>query len=385
MTDTTSRPAVVLFHEQNTPNGQRLGFAQLNAERSLHALTLDMIRLLDAQLRRWVEDPEIACVILSAAGERAFCAGGDVRSLRDSILAQRGCLPNPQAEAFFSEEYRLNFRIHTYPKPILLWGGGIVMGGGLGLMAGSSHRIVTETSRIAMPEISIGLYPDVGASWFLRRLPGRVGLFLALTGAPLNAHDAIELELADFFLRADDRSTLFDYLGGLIWGHTTADNHAILSRALRAFAGDARENLPPSNVQSHADSIERLMGGDSLSEVAAQLSAHEADAAWLAKAAVSFANGSPTSAALIWEIWRRAKHLGLTDALRMELIVSLRCCAHPDFPEGVRALLVDKDNTPRWTPRTAAQVSGHWIADHFTMPRSSWAHEADPLADLGRT
>jgi enoyl-CoA hydratase/carnithine racemase len=385
MTDTSPRPAVVLFREQNTPSGQRLGFAQLNAERSLHALTLDMIRLLDAQLQRWIEDPEIACVILSAAGEKAFCAGGDVRSLRDSVLARRGSLPNPQAEAFFSEEYRLNYRIHTYPKPTVLWGGGIVMGGGLGLMAGASHRIVTETSRIAMPEISIGLYPDVGASWFLRRMPGRVGLFLALTGAALNAHDAIELELADFFLKATDRNALFDHLGGLAWGDSTADNHAILSRALRAFAARARENLPPSNVQIHADSIERLMDGDSLPEVAARLSDHEGDAAWLAKAAVGFANGSPTSAGLIWEIWQRPKHLGLADALRMELSVSLQCCAHPDFPEGVRALLVDKDNMPRWTPRTAAEVSDQVIADHFTMPRSSWARDADPLADLGRT
>jgi enoyl-CoA hydratase/carnithine racemase len=159
----------------------------------------------------------------------------------------------------------------------------------------------------------------------------------------------------------------------------------MLSLALRAFAAGARENLPPSNVLIHGDSIERLMSGDSLPEVAARLSDHEGDAAWLAKAAVGFANGSPTSAGLIWEIWQRAKHLGLADALRMELSVSLQCCAHPDFPEGVRALLVDKDNMPRWTPRTAAEVSDQVIADHFTMPRSSWARDADPLADLGRT
>jgi enoyl-CoA hydratase/carnithine racemase len=335
MADTTTRPAAVLFREQNTPSGQRLGFAQLNAEKSLHALTLDMIRLLDPQLQRWVEDPKIACVILSAVGERAFCAGG------------------------------------------------IVMGGGLGLMAGASHRIVTETSRIAMPEISIGLYPDVGASWFLRRMPGRIGLFLALTGAPLNAHDALELGLADFFLKATDRNALFDHLAGLTWEYTAADNHAILSRALRAFAGSALEHLPPSNVQLHADSIERLMDGDSLAEVTALLMAHGGDVAWLAKAVANFANGSPTSAGLIWEIWRRALHLGLADVFRMELVVSLWCCAHPDFPEGVRALLVDKDNKPRWTPQTAARVSDQWIADHFTVAGSSWANEANPLADLG--
>jgi enoyl-CoA hydratase/carnithine racemase len=382
MVENSSHAEVVLFHEQDTHSGHRLGFAQLNVEKSLNALTLDMIRLLDERLRRWAQDPKIVCVILSGAGAKAFCAGGDVRFLRDAILAQRGTGPNVPAQSFFSGEYRLDYRIHTYPKPILLWGAGIVMGGGLGLMAGASHRVVTENSRIAMPEISLGLYPDVGGSWFLRRMPGRVGLFLALTGAPLNAHDALQVGLADFFLRAQDRAALFSRLQSVAWTSTSCDDHVRLSQVLREFAQLAREHLPPSNVQLHANTIGQLTDGDRLEDVAALLRAYDGQEPWLAKAVSGFAKGSPTSAAVIWEIWRRARLLGLADVFRMELIVSLQCCAHPDFPEGVRALLVDKDNTPRWTPPTADLVSKEWIAEHFREPWSPAASEAHPLADL---
>ncbi|MFI4981145.1 MAG: enoyl-CoA hydratase/isomerase family protein, partial [Nevskiales bacterium] len=312
----------------------------------------------------------------------AFCAGGDVRSLREAILAHQAPAPNPLAEAFFSEEYRLDYRIHTYPKPILVWGGGIVMGGGLGLLAGASHRVVTETSRIAMPEIGIGLYPDVGGSWFLRHMPGRTGLFLALTGAALNGHDALAVGLADFFLRAADRGALMERLGTVAWTDAPGANHAALSRALRQFAGNALELRPVSNVRTHAEAIERLTDGDTLAEVVSLITGYRGEDAWLGKAAATLAGGSPTSAALIWAIWQRARHMSLAEAFRMELIVSLQCCEHPDFAEGVRALLVDKDNQPRWTPATLAEVSDAWIAQHFAAPWSPWANQAHPLADL---
>jgi enoyl-CoA hydratase/carnithine racemase len=379
--DSGNLPAVLL-HEQQTASGQRIGVATLNAGKSLNALTLDMIRLLDPRLKAWALDPEIACVVLSGTGDKAFCAGGDVRSLREAILAHQAPAPNPQAEAFFSEEYRLDYRIHTYPKPILVWGGGIVMGGGLGLLAGASHRVVTETSRIAMPEIGIGLYPDVGGSWFLRRMPGRTGLFLALTGAALNGHDALAVGLADFFLRAADRGALMEHLGTVAWTDAPAANHAALSRALRQFAGNATELRPASNVRTHAETIERLTDGDTLAEVVALITGYRGEDAWLGKAAATLAGGSPTSAALIWSIWHRARHMSLAEAFRMELIVSLQCCEHPDFAEGVRALLVDKDNKPRWTPATLTEVSDAWIAEHFTAPWSPWANQAHPLADL---
>ncbi|MDN5849582.1 MAG: enoyl-CoA hydratase/isomerase family protein, partial [Nitrococcus sp.] len=167
----------VLFEERPAKNGRKLGFARLNAERSLNALSQAMIDALQARLSDWAQDPAIVCVVIEGSGAKAFCAGGDVIALYDSMRAHPGG-PNPVAKRFFETEYRLDYQIHTYPKPVLCWGHGIVIGGGLGLMAGASHRVVTETSHIAMPEITIGLYPDIGATWFLNRMPGRVGSFL---------------------------------------------------------------------------------------------------------------------------------------------------------------------------------------------------------------
>lgn len=382
MADGISNQDAVLFQERITDSGHRIAFAKLNSEKSLNALTLDMIRLLDERLKQWEADPNVVCVVLSGAGEKAFCAGGDVRSLRDSILTHKAPGPNPQAQAFFGEEYRLDYRIHKYSKPILAWGGGIVMGGGLGLLAGASHRVVTEQSRIAMPEVSIGLYPDVGGSWFLPRMPGRVGLFLALTGAALNGHDALHVGLADFFLKSEDRNTFFESLTNAAWQSDALENRNTLSKALQSFSERASDVLPVSNVKRHADLIEDLTHGESLLDVRNAITGYSGEDSWLKKAAAALAGGSPTSVALMWEIWRRSKHMSLAEVFRMELIISLQCCEHPDFPEGVRALLVDKDNKPNWTPPRVEDVSEQWIAGHFTAPWSAWNNELHPLADL---
>ena len=382
MAEGTGASPAVLFKELPATGDYRIGVATLNAEKSLNALTLDMIRLLDPQLQRWAADPAIACVVLDGAGEKAFCAGGDVRSLRNAILEHRTPGANPQAQAFFSEEYRLDHRIHTYAKPILVWGGGIVMGGGLGLLAGASHRVVTEASRIAMPEIGIGLYPDVGGSWFLQRMPGRSGLFLGLTGASLNGSDALFVGLADFFLRSGDRAALMEQLATIAWGVDVGGNHVALSKLLRQLAGKAAELKSASNVEKHIAEITRLADGDTLAEVVAQVAGYQGEDGWLRKAAAALAGGSPTSAALIWELWHRTKHMSLAEVFQLELVVSLQCCAHPDFAEGVRALLVDKDNRPRWTPATLGEVSTAWIDEHFTAPWSVWANETNQLANL---
>ena len=174
--DESAMSNLVLFEELPVRGGQRIAIATLNAEKSLNALTLEMIRLLDARLSAWENDDAVVAVLLRGAGDKAFCAGGDVRSLRAALLEDGEVYPNPHAVAFFSEEYRLDYRIHRYRKPLIVWGGGIVMGGGLGLMAGASHRVATPATRIAMPEITIGLYPDVAGSWFLQRMPAKLGL-----------------------------------------------------------------------------------------------------------------------------------------------------------------------------------------------------------------
>lgn len=356
-------------------DGMCVAVATLDAPKSLNALTLEMIRLLDGALRRWAADPSIACVVLQSSTDKAFCAGGDVRGLRNAILAEPQRMPNSTAQAFFSEEYRLDHRIHTYPKPLLVWGSGIVMGGGLGLMAGASHRVVTETTRIAMPEISIGLFPDVGGSWFLPRLPGRSGLFLGLTGAPLNAHDALFTGLGDYFILQQERAGVIDALTTIDWRDSGASPQA-LDRVLRSFSAPA-SSLPASEVRMHFDTIQAMTAMSTIADVVAAIVRYDGGSAWLQRAAKSLASGAPSSAAVIWAMQERARHLSLADVFRLELIVALRCCAHPDFAEGVRALLIDKDKAPRWQPATLAGVDSACVAQFFEAP---WAHH--PLADL---
>jgi enoyl-CoA hydratase/carnithine racemase len=360
----------LIIEERTASGGKRVAVATLDAPKSLHALTLNMIRQLDAALKRWAEDPAVCCVVLQSSTDKAFCAGGDVRSLRDSLPAEPAAFPNPAAQAFFSEEYRLDLRIHTYPKPLMVWGGGIVMGGGLGLMAGANHRVVTETTRIAMPEISIGLFPDVGGSWFLPRMPGRTGLFLALTGASLNAADALFTGLGDYFVLQQDRERVVDALCQADWR-----NEQAMDRVLREFRG-AGDKLPVSEVRSHFDAIQAMTASRALPDVLSAITAYDGDAPWLQRAAKTLKAGSPFSAALAWTLQHKARHLNLADVFQMELVAALRCCAYPDFAEGVRALLVDKDNSPRWKASTERDIAAA-VSQCFVAP---WPH--NPWEDL---
>lgn len=369
--------APVLFREVETASGHLLGFAQLNAPKSLNALSLDMVRLLDPQLRRWAEDPRVACVILYGSGEKAFCAGGDIRSLHSSILKHGATPLNPHALAFFTEEYGLDYRIHTYAKPVLVWASGICMGGGIGLLAGASHRVVTETTRLAMPEISIGFFPDVGGSWFLRKMPGRMGLFVALTGISFNGRDAKVAGLADYFASSADRDALFERLAATRWRDATGANRQILSDELAMLEPPAEALLPASNLLQRAETIERLCAGDSLGDIVQRIQNVPGNDDWLQRGARTLQAGSPTAVALTWELQRRARKLSLADVFCLELIVALQCCAHPDFPEGVRALLVDKDNKPRWQPDSLEKVTAEWLDGHFVTP--SWPQGVHPL------
>jgi enoyl-CoA hydratase/carnithine racemase len=366
----------VLFDTIRTASGHLFGRATLNNPGILNALSLAMIDRLDPQLAAWGSDPQVVGVLLDAVGDRALCAGGDVVAVHHAIRAAGPGRVPPEASDFFEREYRLDYRIHTFPKPILCWGHGIVMGGGIGLMAGASHRVATPRTRLAMPEITIGLYPDVGGSWLLPRLPGRSGLFLALTGAPLNAADARLAGLADAVLPHESLPAVLELLAAEPWqGHRAADD-ARLTRVLARFATD---DLPASNLAAHQDRIDALIGDDRLEEIAPRLAALTDDAdGWLAQAGAAFAKGSPTSAALSYELQRRARDLSLADVFRLEYRASVGCCVHHDFAEGVRALLVDKDRQPRWRPATLAEVSPDLIAAHLA-PRFEGPH---PLSDL---
>lgn len=380
MPDSVNSEPAVVFTEATAASGHRIGYARLNAPKSLNALSLDMIRLLDEQLRLWEQDPGIACVMLHGTGDKAFCAGGDVRNLYRAIKEQGASVTNATALAFFSEEYRLDYRIHRYPKPLIVWGSGVVMGGGLGLLAGASHRIVTETSRIAMPEITIGLFPDVGGSWFLRRMPGKMGLFVALTGAALNAGDARIAGLADHFLLTPQFQELCERLVAAQWHASTVRNRESLAEILRTLEISSAASLPESNLQKHAALIDSMCAGSDLSEIVDRIQQYDGIDPWLQRAAKTLAAGSPTTMALVWELRRCAESLSLAEVFRLELIVAMQGCAHPDFPEGVRALLIDKDGQPRWTPGRLDEVSSAWLAEHFREPQ--WPQGRHPLDDL---
>ncbi len=354
--------SVVLFDEIKTGGGQRFGVATLNAPASLNSLSVAMVRLLTPKLREWAADAGIVGVLMQAAGEKAFCAGGDLRQLYQTLL---DCGPerNAYAERFFGEEYELDDLIHNFPKPFLCWGHGIVMGGGIGLIAGASHRVVTLQSRLAMPEINIGLYPDVGGSWFLRRMPGRVGLFLALTAANFNASDAMFCGLADVLVPQEKKPQVMDAIASTTWTGDAKADRAELSRILAAAGEDTP--APPSKVREHFDAINALMAGDDLLDIAKRLRALKSDDAWLQTAATTFIKGAPSSAAVSFELWQRVHRMSLAEVFRLEYWASLGFCAHKDFAEGIRAVLVDKDRNPKWEPATLEEITPAFIEDHL--------------------
>lgn len=365
----------VHFEEHTGQHGFRIAVASLDAEKSLNALSLPMIEALNARLHAWAEDPAIACVLLRGNGAKAFCAGGDVRQLVETCRQQPGEVP-ALAMRFFADEYRLDYRLHTYPKPLICWGHGYVMGGGMGLLQGAAMRIVTPSSRLAMPEISIGLYPDVGASWFLSRLPGKLGLFLGLSGAQLNGRDALDLGLADRFLLDGQQPELLDGLTQLNWQLQPAQQ---LLSLLKSLEQEAQDQLPPAQWLPRRERLDALLDVPDLPAAwQATVALHNDDDPLLARAARTLAEGCPLTAHLVWQQIQRARNLSLAEVFRLEYAMSLNCCRHPEFAEGVRARLIDKDNTPRWRWPDVEQIPDAVIEAHF-QPTWEGPH---PLADL---
>jgi enoyl-CoA hydratase/carnithine racemase len=370
MTETIEAP--VLFETLASGNGYGVGVVTLNVPKTLNSLTAAMVDLLLPQLRTWQRDPKIACVLLRGSGDRALCAGGDVVQLRNSSLARDG-----KAEAFFEQEYRLDYLIHTYGKPFVVWGHGVVMGGGLGLLVGASHRVVTAQTRLAMPEVTIGLYPDVGGTWFLNKAPGRTGLFLALTGASINASDTLFLGIADRFLDHAQWPQLVATLQNTVW--SGADQHSgQVSHLLRDLETRAGER-PANVVRDHYDTIQQLTDGDSLAAIVQNITAYQGGDEWLSKAAATLASGCPATIGVIYEQLKRGLHLSLKEAFQMELVLSSNFMRFPSFAEGVRALLVDKDKQPKFTPALLADVTPALVEEHFKSP---WAEDKNPLANL---
>jgi len=370
---------VVLFQEIVCVNGKKIAIATLNSERSLNALSGEMIDSLYPQLSQWHQDEEIAAVLLQGAGEKAFCAGGDIVHLYKEMKSHTGDYA-PEIEAYFTKEYKLDYLIHTFNKPFIVWGNGIVMGGGLGMMVGASHRVVTETSRIAMPEISIGLYPDVGGTWFLNRMPDSCGLFLGLTGASINAADAKYTGLADYFIVSDKKDSFIEQLMQINWGDTIVLNHDKLSHVMHDLELRSNSKLPVSHVCAQKALIEHVMSHDNIADTVNAIVTVAVEDKWFNKAQKSLKHGSALSGQLVYRQMIEGKSLSLADCFKMELNLSVKCGQYGEFVEGIRALLIDKDFQPQWKFDSVKNVDAR-VVDWFF--ESKWSDTEHPLACLG--
>lgn len=331
---------------------QGVGFIILNRPKALNALTQSMIHQISPQLAAWQEDHSIKAVVVRGSGERAFCAGGDVRA-----VWQAGKDGDRMTADFFREEYRLNRLIHVFAKPYVALIDGVTMGGGVGLSVHGSHRVAGDRTLLAMPEVGIGLFPDVGATYFLPRLPGRLGLFLALTGWRLKAADAIYCGLATDYVASDRIGALAEAFTELDW--TTNDAELLVDGLIDRFKSDPGE----SELASHREFIDHCFSARSVESILAALDGSGDD--WAGKVAGLIRKASPTSLKVTFAQLEKGAALDFDAAMVQEYRLSQAFMAGPDFYEGIRALLVDKDNAPKWSPATLDAVTPQAVEAHF--------------------
>jgi enoyl-CoA hydratase/carnithine racemase len=354
-----------------TTVANRTGVITLDRPRALNSLSLEMIRALNDVLLAWRDDPAIDAVILRSSTEKALCAGGDIRFFYDV-----GTLPvtggSASLEDFFTEEYRLNHLIHFYPKLYVALMDGVVMGGGLGIAEAGPEtglRVVTDGTKMAMPEVNIGLFPDVGGSYFLARAPGKLGNYLGLTGLTIRAADALYAGLADTFVAQAQMPALHRLID------TTPG--AQLREAITQFAAPFATDAGASALQAERAAIDRHFGAESVAAIMASLASDPAEFAQQALAAMR--KRSPLLMCVTFELLQRGAALELADCLRLERILVRRNFEHGEVLEGIRALVIDKDNQPKWNPPTLEQVTDDMVAQFFASP---WPARAHPLRDL---
>ena len=320
----------------------RIGRITLNRPKALNALDLPMIHAITAALRAWHDDPAVHAVVIDAVGDRAFCAGGDIRWLRDLSIAG----DHAAIEAFFVDEYALNLAIARYPKPYVALIDGICMGGGIGVSIHGSIRVATEAARFAMPETAIGFFPDVGATFFLPRLRGAFGMHLGLTGARIGGADAAYAGLATHLVPRDRIGSLAD---------------AMAEDGVAVLAGAAIP--PPPGELCALEHQVACFGQDSLGAIIQALDG--LDTEWSRATLATLRAMSPTALSWSFEIVRRGAGRTLEHCLQAELALTRHASCHPDFLEGVRAMVIDKDRTPRWSPPRLQDVSADSIAALF--------------------
>ncbi|MGN6691431.1 MAG: enoyl-CoA hydratase/isomerase family protein [Sphingopyxis sp.] len=320
----------------------RIGRLSLNRPKAIHALNLTMCQTMIAALVKWREDDAVEAVVIDHSEGRGFCAGGDIR-----MLAESGAKDGKEARQFFHTEYRLNHLLFTYAKPVVAFMDGITMGGGVGISQPAKYRVATENTRFAMPETGIGLFPDVGGGWYLPRLEGRVGVFLALTGARLDGAECLALGLATHYLPAEKLSEAKariaqhpDRIGGIL--------------------GELSVTAPSAGITQHLDRINRLFASDNYEDILAALEADGGE--WAVKELATLHGKSPqTCKVALRQLKEGAEMHDFAAQMTQEYAIGSRVVAMHDFIEGVRALIVDKDNSPKWDPPTPEAVTDDWI------------------------
>ncbi|MBU9691221.1 enoyl-CoA hydratase/isomerase family protein [Burkholderia multivorans] len=380
MTDTASVSPESAQPDVRAYVANRIGFLELNRPKALNALSVGMIRTMQQALDVWRDDPDVVAVVVHSPHPRAFCAGGDVRFFHEAW--QRG--DRDAVDTFFIEEYTLNHAIFTYPKPYIALMHGVVMGGGMGISQAARHtgglRVVTDSTKMAMPETRIGLFPDVGMSWFLARTPGMIGRYLAVTGATLDAAGALAAQLADVYVPDAALPALIDALKG-----TRFDDGA-QAVACVADAAAAHKVVPTPDTSALADAragIDRHFAQPDIGAIVASLEAEQdCDAVdgWVEKATHAMRSElSPLSMAVSLEVVDRARGATMAECLRRDLDLTRSTFARGDVIEGVRALIVDKDHRPAWRFKSIADVDR---ADVLAMFDSPWTPDTHPLRHL---
>ena len=341
----------ILAHVRN-----HIGHLTLNRPSGLNAINLNMVRELQRHLDTWAKDVNVKAVVLRGAGEKAFCAGGDIRSLYDSYRNK-----NSLHTAFFEEEYALDLTLHHYPKPVLALMDGLVLGGGMGLVQGADLRVVTERSKLAMPEVGIGYFPDVGGSYFLTRTPGQLGTYLGVSGVQIRASDALYCGLADRYIDSSVLPDLDRALDSMKWRSAPLDD---LKAQLERLTVDT---LPDPPLKKLRTLIDNTFNAQTVPDIVARLRAisDPAQQAWANETADLLHTRSPLAMAVTLEMLRRGLALPLEQCFALELHLDRQWFDRGDLIEGIRALIIDKDKTPHWNPPTLDGLDADKVASFF--------------------